>query len=173
MATERLVIAAPFVSVEEGQEFASLPPHVEIFPEFSMDNAHLPKFQSAVRTIVETSTPLAIQGGHLSLPMGSEEADTARIVTRAGRAFSIVNGIKLHNLVRTAVKANGGEYSQDHVGVNWGPSMRSSGAYELTDGEEVIFPDLAVFRYRSMGAKVVRAVYSWGHALHEQTAARS
>lgn len=173
MAIEHLMVAAPLAATEVGHEFDSLPPHVAIFPWFEMADSHWPAFDAAMRNIIDDTMRPAIQGGHIELPFGAEESDAARVVSRAGQEFVIVNGKAIHTEVYKAVRRYG-DYDPTFVGSRWLPSMGSSGAYELTRGEQIIVPDLTVFqRRKAMGKHVVRAVYTWEHALHEHAAARS
>ena len=175
MAIEQLMVAAPLVTTEVGQEFDSIPPHVEIVPWFDMDDSHWPKFDKAMRRVINETMQLTIQGGDIELPLEAEVANVTRMTNRTGREFILVNGETVHTGILNAIRCYG-DYDPGAVSSKWPPSTGKTGAYELSDGEAVILPDLTIFRKRSasaMGKHVVRAVYSWENALHEQAAARS
>jgi len=170
MAIERLMVAAPLVATEVGQEYGALPPHITVFPWFEINNSSWYHFNMAMKEVVKDTVQPIIQGGDAAL-FGPDETVPVRRLNRATPTFNIIHGFDIHAGVYRAVKRASGQYDPAYVGLKWTPHVSDTTHFALQEDEEITIPELVVLERRARtGIKAIRAVYKWemvGARTHE------
>jgi len=170
MAIERLMVAAPLVATEVGQEYEALPPHITVFPWFEINDASWYQFNRSMKEVVEDTVQPTIQGGDPA-HFGPDETVPVRRLNRATQTFNIIHGFDIHAGVYRAVKRASGQYDPTYVGLRWSPHVSDTKHFALQEDEEITIPELVVLERRARtGIKAIRAVYKWqlaGARAHE------
>jgi hypothetical protein len=159
--TSTFMVASTLERVEVGQEFDSYPPHVTIFPPFTMRTAYFDIFNQDLQEIVEQN-PMAMPQGGSAVLFGDDESIPARRFDRATRNFNVIGHFHVHASVYRSVNELGGIYDPQYVGLHYAPHSTDSLERSVAEGEVVRLDNLTVFEKDAQKRKkLVRAVHLW------------
>lgn len=165
MAIEHLMVAAPLVATEVGEEYESLPPHVTLFPWFDMPTANWTRFNAALGDVASETVQPTIKGGDAAIFGTDQHPSAVRLLNRATQTFNIIHGFDIHADIHRAVRRYGGDFDPSFVGLRWRPHVSDKKGYALAEDEEIRLSELAVFQRRVVaGKKMVIAVHKWESA---------
>jgi len=166
MAIEHLMVAAPLVATEVGEEYESLPPHVTLFPWFDIPTANWPRFNAALGNVASETVQPTIKGGDAAVFGADHRPIAVRRLNRATQTFNIIHGFDIHADIHRAVRRYGGDFDPSFVGQYWRPHVSNKRNYALAEDEEVRLSELTVFQRRIVsGKKMVKAVHKWEDAI--------
>ena len=144
-----MMMAAPLSTVQVGERFRSLPPHITLLPWFK-----LPETSSweTLRERIEDDIELdrfgkTIVGGFEHF--GPDQ--NIRVARLGGVMFSV------HAKIYATVKAEGGVFDETYAGLSWNPHITG---YEGGEMDAVTPAGLMVVE-RGLGSKSVKWFHSW------------
>ena len=156
-ATEQLMVVAPLKSLEVGQEFISIPPHMTVFPWFELDEGKGSLFEGDMDDLMEETRAPLITGGS-EVHYGPENNLKARRLDAIPSTFNAISGFDVHAGVYRSVHQLGSNYDDTYAGLRWSPHVSGN---DLSEGVSVQIEQLAVIKKLEQRTKLVKAVFKW------------
>lgn len=163
MAAETVMVAATLDRLNAGQELVKLPPHMTYMAWFQLPDSEREAFASLLEEITEDyRPPRPIVGEEEKFGSETLGYTFVRRLDNLTQGFNPLLDFQPHAALHGFVSRVDPYFDDTYFGVVWHPHAESREARPLTDGEEIILDNLTVFqKNRTLGKKVVEAVYPW------------
>jgi hypothetical protein len=157
-AVETLMFASTLDRVEVGQRFASMPPHVTLFPWFDVDTVKFDTFNHELAEIIFDHPRASRPEGGSELFFGVDESIPVR---RFDHPTAGIQDFSIHASLYKLVNRLHASYDPTYVGLNYAPHISNSPERSIAEGETIELDNLTVFQKDIRRQKLVRAVHLW------------
>jgi hypothetical protein len=159
-AVETLMFASTLDRVEVGQRFASMPPHVTLFPWFDVDTAKFDTLNHELAEIIFDHPRVSRPEGGSELFFGVDESIPVRRFDHPTAGYNVIQDFSIHASLYELVNRLHASYNPTYVGLNY-PHISNSPERSIAEGETIELDNLTVFQKDIRRQKLVRAVHLW------------
>lgn len=160
-ATETLMVASMLDRVEVGQRFASMPPHVTLFPWFDLKTAKFETLNQELGEIIIEHPRASRPEGGSALLFGVDGSIPVRRLDRGTAGYNVIQDFSIHASLYNLVNRLHATYDPTHVGLNYAPHISDLPERSIAEGEVIELDNLTIFQKDVRRQKLVKAVHLW------------
>jgi hypothetical protein len=160
-ATETLMVASTLDRVEVGQRFASMPPHVTLFPWFDVETAKFEILNRELGEIILEHPRASRPEAGSALFFGVDGSIPVRRLDRPTAGYNVIQDFSIHSSLYKLVNRLHATYDPTYVGLNYAPHISDTSERSIAEGEVIELDNLTIFQKDIRRQKLVKAVHLW------------